>query len=196
MCELFGADVREVLPAIGADHRIGSPSSIRSRLGRFVFRQDVSALISAAQEYGYPTLDAGATVEINQAQRSAAIRKLQRELHSLKGRRIALLGLYSKAGEPMTSGMRRPRHRQAAADCRSHGSAFDPVVKTLPGEFEAVRLADDVYLRRRTGRCRRGGDGVAGVPPHRSGGTTPRHAGRSHRRWPQLPAGGEPTDRD
>ena len=40
MCELFGADVRQVLPAIGADHRVGTAFlNRRCRLGWFVLRQ-------------------------------------------------------------------------------------------------------------------------------------------------------------
>ena len=146
MCELFGADVREVLPAIGADHRIGSPFlNPGVGWGGSCFGKDVSALISAAQEYGYTPSMLGATVEINQAQRSAAIRKLQRELHSLKGRRIALLGLSFKPG---TDDLRDAPALDIARRLLTAGamvSAFDPVVKTLPGEFEAVRVADDVY---------------------------------------------------
>jgi len=66
-------------------------------------------------------------------------------LHSLKGRRIALLGLSFKPG---TDDLRDAPALDIARRLLTAGamvSAFDPVVKTLPGEFEAVRVADDVY---------------------------------------------------
>jgi UDPglucose 6-dehydrogenase len=146
MCELFGADVREVLPAIGADHRIASAFlNPGVGWGGSCFGKDVSALISSSQEYGYTPSMLKATVDINEAQRASAVRKLQRELHSLKGRRIALLGLAFKPG---TDDLRDAPALDIARRLLAGGaavSAFDPVVKVLPEEFHAVRLADDVY---------------------------------------------------
>lgn len=146
MCELFGADVREVLPAIGADHRIASAFlNPGVGWGGSCFGKDVSALISSSQEYGYTPSILKATVDINEAQRASAVRKLQRELHSLKGRRIALLGLAFKPG---TDDLRDAPALDIARRLLAAGaavSAFDPVVKALPEEFRAVRLADDAY---------------------------------------------------
>lgn len=146
MCELFGADVRQVLPAIGADHRIAKAFlNPGVGWGGSCFGKDVSALIASAQEYGYTPSMLESTIGINEAQRAAAVRKLQRELHSLKGRRIALLGLAFKPG---TDDLRDAPALDIAQRLLAGGaavSAFDPVVKTLPPEFEAIRLADDVY---------------------------------------------------
>lgn len=146
MCELFGADVRQVLPAIGADHRIASAFlNPGVGWGGSCFGKDVAALISSSQEYGYNPSMLHATVEINAGQRASAVRKLQRELHSLKGRRIAVLGLSFKPG---TDDLRDSPALDIARRLLAGGaavSAFDPVVKTLPAEFGQVRLADDVY---------------------------------------------------
>jgi nucleotide sugar dehydrogenase len=146
ICELFGADVREVLPAIGADHRIVSAFlNPGVGWGGSCFGKDVSALIVSSQEYGYTPSMLQATVQINKAQRTGAMRKLQRELHSLKGRRIALLGLSFKPG---TDDLRDAPALDIARQLLAAGaavSAFDPVVKTLPGEWKEIRLASDVY---------------------------------------------------
>ncbi len=146
MCELFGADVREVLPAIGADHRIASAFlNPGVGWGGSCFGKDVSALIASSREFGHTPAMLKATVEINETQRASAMRKLQRELHSLKGRRIALLGLAFKPG---TDDLRDAPALDIARRLLAGGamvSAFDPVVKELPEEFAAVRLADDVY---------------------------------------------------
>ena len=146
MCELFGADVREVLPAIGADRRIAS-AFLNPGIGwgGSCFGKDVSALIASSQEYDYTPSMLQATFRINKSQRTAAIRKLQRELHSLKGRRIALLGLAFKPG---TDDLRDAPALDIARQLLAAGaavSAFDPVVRTLPEGFEDIRLATDVY---------------------------------------------------
>ncbi|WP_422741869.1 UDP-glucuronate decarboxylase [Mycobacterium sp. WMMD1722] len=146
MCELFGADVRQVLPAIGADHRVGS-AFLKPGVGwgGSCFGKDVAALISSSQEYGYTPSMLQATVDINRMQRASAVRKLQRELHILKGRRIAILGLTFK---PDTDDLRDAPALDIARRLLAAGavvSAYDPVVKSLPAEFSGVRLAPDAY---------------------------------------------------
>lgn len=144
LCELFGADVRQVLPAIGADHRVGSAFlNPGVGWGGSCFGKDVAALISTGKEYGYTPSMLQATVEINKVQRASAVRKLQRELHILKGRRIALLGLTFKPG---TDDLRDAPALDIARRLLAAGavvSAFDPVVKALPDDFTAVRLTRD-----------------------------------------------------
>lgn len=146
MCELFGADVRQVLPAIGADHRVGTAFlNAGVGWGGSCFGKDVAALIGTGQEYGYTASLLQATVKINQNQRAGAVRKLQRELHMLKGRRIALLGLTFKPG---TDDLRDAPALDIARRLLAAGTvvtAFDPVVKSLPDEFKAVRMTRDVY---------------------------------------------------
>ena len=146
LCEVFGADVREVLPAVGADHRVGAAFlNPGVGWGGSCFGKDVAALISTGLEYGYTPSMLQATVEINKRQRASVVRKLQRELHVLKGRRIALLGLTFKPG---TDDLRDAPALDVARRLLAAGavvSAFDPVVKTLPEEFGAVRLTRDAY---------------------------------------------------
>lgn len=146
MCELFGADVRQVLPAIGADHRVGSAFlNAGVGWGGSCFGKDVAALIATGQEYGYTPSMLQATVDINKNQRASAVRKLQRELHMLKGRRIALLGLTFKPG---TDDLRDAPALDIARRLLAAGAvvtAFDPVVKTLPDEFKAIRMTRDIY---------------------------------------------------
>ena len=146
LCELVGADVREVLPAIGADHRVGAAFlNPGVGWGGSCFGKDVAGLISTGQEYGYTPTMLQATVNINMAQRATAVRKLQRELHVLKGRRIALLGLTFKPG---TDDLRDAPALDVARHLLAAGavvSAFDPVVKALPEEFAPIRLGSDAY---------------------------------------------------
>ena len=146
LCEFFGADVREVLPAIGADARIGAAFlNPGVGWGGSCFGKDVAALIASGQEFGYTPPMLRATVEINETQRAHAVRKLQHELHVLKGRRIAVLGLTFKPG---TDDLRDAPALDIVRRLIAGGavvSAFDPVVKSLPAEFGAVRLTRDAY---------------------------------------------------
>ncbi len=146
MCELFGADARQVLPAIGADHRVGRDFlNPGVGWGGSCFGKDIAALVSASDEHGYTSAMLRATVEINNTQRANVLRKLQRELHVLKGRRIAIFGLTFKPG---TDDVRDAPALDIARRLILAGvkvSAFDPVVKSLPEELGAIRLAGDVY---------------------------------------------------
>ncbi len=97
--ELVGADVRQVMDGIGMDTRIGrSFLDAGIGFGGSCFGKDLQALIHTAVEYGYHPRLLGATVEVNQLQRSRVIYKLQRALKTLKGRRVGILGLAFKPG--------------------------------------------------------------------------------------------------
>jgi len=146
ICELVGADAREVLPAIGADRRIGRQFlSPGLGWGGSCFAKDVAALIETGSEYGYRAALLRAAVDVNGGQRASVIRRLQADLKVLKGRRIALLGLSFKPG---TDDLRDAPAIDLAWRLLSSGavlSAYDPVVRSLPGDLGAVRLGDDVY---------------------------------------------------
>ncbi len=146
LCELVGADARQVLPAIGADQRIGAQFlSPGVGWGGSCFGKDVAALVATGQEYGYSSTLLRATVEVNQMQRAAAVRKLQRELRVLKGRRIAILGLAFKPG---TDDLRDAPALDIARRLLAAGAvvaAYDPIVKKLPDDLSTVRMAADTY---------------------------------------------------
>jgi len=147
ICELVGADARQVLPAIGADSRIG-PRFLQHGIGwgGSCFGKDLAALIATGVDYGYGSPILRAAVEVNQTQRGAVIRKLQAELKTLKGRRIALLGLAFKPGTddrrdaPSIEIVRRLNTAGAVV------SAFDPIVKEVPelGDMR-LRIGTDAY---------------------------------------------------
>jgi nucleotide sugar dehydrogenase len=147
ICELVGADARQVLPAIGADSRIG-PKFLQHGIGwgGSCFGKDVQALIATGLDYGYGSQILRATVEVNQAQRAAVIRKLQAELKTIKGRRIAVLGLAFKPGTddrrdaPALEIIRRLYTAGAVV------SAYDPIVKDVPELADVtLRIASNAY---------------------------------------------------
>ena len=99
ICERVGADVREVMPAMGLDPRIG---------GRFLeagigwggscFGKDLNALIATARGQGYAPAILEAAREVNARQRHLAAEWLSAQLGSLAGRRVAVWGLAFKPG--------------------------------------------------------------------------------------------------
>jgi nucleotide sugar dehydrogenase len=147
ICELVGADAREVLPAIGADERIG-PSFLGHGIGwgGSCFGKDVAALIATGLDYGYSSSLLRAVIDVNQKQRGAVVRKLQSTLKVLKGRRIALLGLAFKPG---TDDVRDAPAIDIIKRLTAAGAlvtAYDPAVHSLaePDELR-LRLAPDAY---------------------------------------------------
>src|ERR671913_2313932 len=128
LCELVGADVSEVAYGIGLDERIG-PRFLSAGLGwgGSCFPKDVAALRAVAREYDYEPLLLDATVAVNERQLKRVIAKLQRELHTLKGKRVALLGLSFK---PNTDDLREAPSLKIARALDSLGASvvgYDPV---------------------------------------------------------------------
>ena len=128
LCELVGADVGEVAYGIGLDERIG-PRFLSAGIGwgGSCFPKDVAALRAVAGEYNYEPVLLDAAVAVNERQRKQVIGKLQRELHTLKGKRIALLGL---AFKPNTDDLRDAPSLTIARSLDSLGArvvGYDPV---------------------------------------------------------------------
>jgi UDPglucose 6-dehydrogenase len=130
VCEEVGADVSEVAHGLGLDERIG-PSFLRAGIGYggSCFTKDVSALKQLAGNTGYHFQLLTAVIEVNELQKRRVIRKLERHLGSLAGRRIALLGF---AFKPNTDDMRGASSLVLAARLQGEGaivSGYDPVAE-------------------------------------------------------------------
>jgi UDPglucose 6-dehydrogenase len=147
LCELVGADVTEVAHGIGLDGRIGS-RFLNAGLGwgGSCFPKDVVALRSIAREYEYEPVLLDATVAVNERQRKQIILKLQRELHTLKGKRIALLGLSFK---PNTDDLREAPSLQIARALEALGAravGYDPVAgKAAMRKLPSLKVVFDPY---------------------------------------------------
>jgi UDPglucose 6-dehydrogenase len=147
LCELVGADVSEVAYGIGLDGRIGSRFlNAGIGWGGSCFPKDVAALRSIAHEYDYEPVLLDATVSVNEHQRRQVILKLQRELHTLKGKRIALLGLSFK---PNTDDLREAPSLQIARSLDSLGArvvGYDPVSgKGAAAKLPSLKVVFDPY---------------------------------------------------
>jgi len=128
VCEATGADVTTVAEGIGLDHRIG-PAFLRAGIGfgGSCFPKDSLALKQLAANSGYNFQLLNAVIEVNELQKRRVIGKLERRLGSLRGKRIALLGLAFKPG---TDDMREAPSLVLAGRLLSEGAdvaAWDPV---------------------------------------------------------------------
>jgi UDPglucose 6-dehydrogenase len=98
-CEAVGANIEEVCRGIGSDGRIG-PDFLRAGIGYggSCFPKDVAAFRAVAREFGFefPLLDE--ITRINEEQRARFIRKVRGALRTIKGKRLAVLGLAFKDG--------------------------------------------------------------------------------------------------
>lgn len=148
LAEKVGADVERVLEGVGLDKRIG-----RSFLypgvgyGGSCFPKDVKALIAISGEQKYDFALLKAVHEINIEARQNFVKKMVRHFGSLKGKKIAVLGL---AFKPDTDDMREAPSIDIITDLIEKGatvSVFDPIAMEkaklkLP---KSLRYANDAY---------------------------------------------------
>ena len=159
ICEAVGADMEEVRQGIGSDNRIG-PGFLRAGIGYggSCFPKDVSAFKSVAREYGYEFGLLDEVHRINEDQRKRFIRKIRSALWTIKGKRLAVLGLAFKGG---TDDIRESPALATIQQLISEGAqvrAFDPAamdrarqvlqdgVSYCANEAECIRDADALLI--------------------------------------------------
>jgi UDPglucose 6-dehydrogenase len=156
VCEATGADVLRVAEGIGLDRRIG-PSFLRAGIGYggSCFPKDSLALKQLAANSGYSFQLLNAVIEVNELQKRRVVGKLEGQLGSLRGKKVAILGLAFKPG---TDDMREAPSLVLAARLLAEGaevSAWDPIangqahldgVQIAGSPLEAVEGADAAVI--------------------------------------------------
>ena len=99
ICESVGADVQQVCEGIGSDSRIG-PRFLSPGVGYggSCFPKDLTAFRAVARDCGYEFRLLDEVIRINESQRLRFLRKVRKALWTLKGKRLAVLGLAFKGG--------------------------------------------------------------------------------------------------
>ena len=153
ICEMVGADVREVRTGIGSDSRIGYQFIYPGvGYGGSCFPKDVQALIRTAFEAGHdaPLLTAVETVNKRQKVHLAKL-VLDYFAHQggAKGKKVAMWGL---AFKPNTDDMREAPALDIIRELTAAGMevvAWDPVARDnarrLTADNPLVRIVDDQY---------------------------------------------------
>ena len=147
ICDVLGADVKEVAAGMGYDKRIG-PSFLDAGLGwgGSCFPKDVKALAFMAAEKGRHPQLLNAVMDINADRRVQAVKNMEKMLGGLKGKTIGLLGL---AFKPNTDDMRDAPATDIAQGLLAGGASvrgYDPISMDVAREvLPAVELMDDPY---------------------------------------------------
>ncbi|MDG5852776.1 UDP-glucose dehydrogenase family protein [Clostridium beijerinckii] len=98
-CEMVGADVEDVAKGMSFDPRIGDKFlNAGIGYGGSCFPKDTKALHWLANDNGYELKTIKATIEVNENQKYKLFRQAKNKFGSLKGLKVAVLGLTFKPG--------------------------------------------------------------------------------------------------
>ncbi|HEY1464856.1 MAG TPA: UDP-glucose/GDP-mannose dehydrogenase family protein [Terriglobales bacterium] len=149
VAENVGADIDEVCAGVGSDSRIG-PRFLNAGIGYggSCFPKDVQAFHAVAAECNYDFGLLNEVVRINSEQRQRFLQKVRGALWTLRGKRLAVLGLAFKGG---TDDIRESPAvaiikllLKEGAQIRTYDPAAMPKAKVLFAN-DAVTFAEDPY---------------------------------------------------
>ena len=148
LCEAVDADVQDVARGIGLDNRIGAKFlHAGPGYGGSCFPKDTLALLQTAEKFGVDQRIVRTTVKVNDDRKAGMAERVARAIGgSLKGKRIAVLGL---AFKPNTDDMREAPSIPLVNGLVDQGaivSAFDPVARDQAEKvFSGIEFASDAY---------------------------------------------------
>ncbi len=147
LCEKVGADVEKVMEGIGLDRRIGRRFLYPGvGYGGSCFPKDVKALIAIAEVHGYNFELLKEVEAINKQAVANFNNKIKKHLKSLKGKKIAVLGL---AFKPDTDDMREAPSIKIINFLQKEGAeifAYDPIAKeTASRVLSNTHFCDDIF---------------------------------------------------
>jgi UDPglucose 6-dehydrogenase len=161
ICEGVGADIRQVCEGIGADTRIGPKFLVPGiGYGGSCFPKDVLAFRSVAKAVGYDFDLLSAVMAVNEEQRERFVKKVREALWTLRGKRLAVLGLAFKGGtddvrdSPALEIVRRLAEEgasivafdPAAMERAAHQLSRSPNISFASGALEACNGSDALLI--------------------------------------------------
>jgi UDPglucose 6-dehydrogenase len=148
LCELVGADVKEVAAGMGYDARIGR-YFLDAGLGwgGSCFPKDVQALAYMAKEKGLNPRILNQVMDVNYDRRKAVTQHVETLLGgTVKGKTIGLLGLAFKENTDDMRDAPSVDISNALIECGARVRGYDPVARqTAAPLMPAVEIYDDVY---------------------------------------------------
>lgn len=159
VCEIINADIEDVTKGMSYDKRIGD-KFLKAGIGYggSCFPKDTKALHWLANDHGYEIKTIKAAIEVNENQKFKMFRKAKERFGSLKGKRVAVLGLTFK---PDTDDLREAPSIPNINRLLDEGAsvvAFDPVgidnfkkryfneITLVNNLEEALRYADMAFI--------------------------------------------------
>lgn len=159
VCEIVGADIECVTKGMSYDKRIGD-KFLNAGLGYggSCFPKDTKALHWLANDHGYEIKTIKAAIEVNENQKFKLFRKAKQIFGTLKGKRVAVLGLTFK---PETDDLREAPSIPNIRRLLEEGAeivAYDPIginkfkeknsmeISYAASPEEALKYADMVFI--------------------------------------------------
>ncbi len=146
LCELTGADAREVASGLKSEPRIGPRAYLQPGVpfAGGTLARDVVTLTTLAAAHHESLALIPAIQQGNDLHRRWISRKLKSRLGDVRDRTIAVLGLVYT---PNTNTLRRSAAVELCrelVDAGAHVQAFDPAIHELPAELVGLKLAGDI----------------------------------------------------
>ena len=147
LCETVGADAKDVERGLRTDIRVGERAYVSPGAGFAggTLARDISFLKAMGERAQTPIPLLASVQASNDNNKAWPQRTLTRQLGSLDGKRVAMLGLTYKPG---TDTLRRSSAVELGQWIAAQGAtvvAFDPAVKALPAELtNEIRLATTI----------------------------------------------------
>ena len=152
VCEIVGADIQDVAKGMSYDKRIGDKFlNAGIGYGGSCFPKDTKALHWLANDNGYEIKTIKAAIEVNENQKYKLFRKAKEKFGSLRGMKVAVLGLTFKPG---TDDLREAPSIPNVRRLLDEGAkivAYDPVginnfKKLYPTEIEYVNNPENALM--------------------------------------------------
>ncbi len=143
ICKILGIDTHEVMKGVGLDYRLG-PHFLDSGcgFGGSCFPKDVSAIISKAEDIGYEPVLLKQVMDINSKQKTRLVEMLRKKTGSMKGKKIAVLGL---AFKPDTDDIREAPAIDVIRELKKEDAeitGYDPkAIENMKSVFPDIRYA-------------------------------------------------------
>jgi UDPglucose 6-dehydrogenase len=159
LCEYIGVDVDTVIDGISRDPRIGR-QFLQPGIGYggSCLPKDVAALRYIGETFGVATPVLSAVQEINQGQKTGAVRRLRSRLGTLEGKTVAVWGMTFKAGTEDTRESPALEVLHLTMNEGARVQAYDPAVARYP---DVVREELRPLLRASALEAARGADALA-----------------------------------
>jgi UDPglucose 6-dehydrogenase len=147
LCDVVGADVRQVAKGMAYDPRIGGQFlNAGLGFGGSCFPKDVSALVKIGQKNRSPFRILPQVMDVNHRQRQLFLEKIQRVVGPLAGKTFCVWGLSFK---PNTDDLREAPSLTivpALVKAKARVKAYDPVaMEKAHGLFKRIKFAKNPY---------------------------------------------------
>jgi UDPglucose 6-dehydrogenase len=156
VCDRLNADVAEVARGIGLDKRIGSKFlNAGLGFGGFCFPKDLSAFIRVSEKAGYDFGFLKEVEKINDGQKLAIVKKIEKIIWNQPGKTVSVLGLSFK---PDTDDLRYAPAIDVIKMLIEQGvkvKVYDPIsmIKAKPVLGKRVKFCKDAYDAARGSDC-------------------------------------------